>query len=324
MQNPYFPVVRTSTLRASGVSKATVQGPQWQRRARGLLVPANTGLDALTGRLGDAAALATEGCAIGGWASFAVQGNPWLSGPDPEQVRDVLVHCPPGRQLRARTGIRPFRGLTYPDEMLDLDGLTVTTMARAAFDEMRLARSLREAVIALDMAISTAHGAPHTTLARVAAVVGAHHKVKGLLRAQEALPLASRRSASPLETSTRLVLTRDVGVERVAVNVPVFSPAGDLLGIVDLLDLDSGLMVETDGEHHRDLIHHTKDNWREEKLERAGAVVSRVTAWDHRDRLALSARLNEARRAAGRIHDHRWTLAQPDWWRKWEPARRWD
>ncbi|WP_293786629.1 DUF559 domain-containing protein, partial [uncultured Aeromicrobium sp.] len=292
MENPYFATRRTRDVLASGVTRDVAKGPTWQRRGHGLLTPAGNDDDPVTARMADALALATPGCAVGGWASLRLQQNLFFDGGVP--LRPALIHCPAGTQLRRRDCVQPFRGLTYPDEMIDLDGIMVTTMARAVFDELRLAPNLREAVVALDMGISTITGAPHTHLEAVRRVVESHHKVRGLMRAREALEWGSPRSASPWESRTRLVAQLDLGMRHLLVNVPVFSRSGELLAIVDLHDLESGLMIEVDGDHHRERVQHAEDNRREERLERAGAVVSRVSALDHRQPRELVARLAAA------------------------------
>ncbi|RLV55908.1 hypothetical protein D9V41_08355 [Aeromicrobium phragmitis] len=322
MENPYFATRRTRDVLASGVSRGVAQGPTWQRRGHGLLVPSGTQDDPVTARLADAAALLTPGCAIGGWASLRLQQNTFFDGGTP--IRPALIHCPPGAQLRRRACIQPFRGLTYPDEIIDLGGVAVTTMARAVFDELRLAPTLREAVVALDMGISSVTGTPRTHLAAVRRVVETHHKVRGLARARDALELACSRSASPWESRTRLVAQLDLGMRQLLVNAPVFSPSGELLAIVDLHDLDSGLMIEVDGDHHRERDQHAEDNRREERLERAGAVVSRVSSLDHQQPRELIARLAAARADASRSARRDWTLDKPPWWWSWPPGRRYD
>ncbi len=260
---------------------------------------------------------------VGGWAALALMGCAWFDGRAGSGLRPVLVHCPPGTQVRRRAGIEPFRGLVHPDEVVHLQGYRVTSLARAVFDEMRTARDLRAAVVALDMAVSSTSGVAHTTMRRVRAVVDAHHKVRGLVQARRALDLGSERSCSPWETRTRLVAELDADLGRLEVNVPVFDLAGTLLGVVDLLDRRRGLVVEVDGDHHRGREQHAQDNRREERLEQAGLVVVRVSALDHRDRPALVRRLRRAAGHASRIGPGTWTTLQPAWWHTWPGARAW-
>lgn len=276
-------------------------------------------------RVADAVGLLTTSCALGGWASLRAQGNTWFDGLDGHgEERRALVHCQPGSQLRRRSILQPFRGSLYPDEVIDFQTYSLATMARAVFDEMRMASSIREAVVALDMATSTTIGLPHTTMERVERVITSHHKVRGLVQARNAWALGSGRSASPWETRTRLVATLDAGMSKLQVNVPIFNPHGTLLGIADLLDEEAGLVIESDGADHRENERHTDDNRREEAFERSGLVVSRVTSLDHQDRWRTVGRLVAARRDALRTVKREWTTAKPDWWWTWEPGRRWD
>ncbi len=276
-------------------------------------------------RIADSIGLLTSSCLLGGWASLRAQGNTWFDGLDAwGKERRAMIHCLPGAQLRNRSIIQPFRGTVHPDEMVDFEQFSLTTMARAAFDEMRMAKNVREAAVVLDMATSTTTARPHTTIDRVERVVLSHHKVRGLVQARNALVLGSARSASPWETRTRLIAELDAGVPRMAVNVPLFDMSGNLLGIADLLDEEAGLVIESDGAHHRENEAHTEDNVREERFERSGLVVSRVTSLDHKDRWRTVGRIAAARRDALAVTKREWTTDKPPWWNTWPHARRWD
>ncbi|MCD9199559.1 hypothetical protein [Aeromicrobium wangtongii] len=289
-----------------------------------MIAPAYLSVDPTAARISVAIALMGPANALGGWAALRVQGNTWFDGLDRSgDDRDVLIHCLPGSQLRVRPGIEPSEGRVHPDETLARGSFAVTTLARAAYDEMRVAVGVREAVVVLDMATSTTSGMPHTTLDAVAAVVESHHKTRGIAQARQALAMSSPRSASPWETRTRLLAELDVGLSGLLVNVPVFDVSGALLGVADLIDPATGLVIESDGAHHRAAEQHTLDNVREERFERAGLVVCRVTSLDHQDRWATVGRLASAHRDAARSLRRDWTLVQPDWWRTWPAARRW-
>lgn len=309
----------------SGYSRKQLRGSGWIKPFTGVVRPADAEAEPVMLRLSDAIALLTPGCVLGGWAALAMQGNLWFSGQQRDGAeRDVLVHCLPGAQLRRRAGVRPFRGLLHPDEAIDLEHVTVTTIARSAFDEMCVAGSVREAVVALDLSVTTTAQVPHTSIAAVERVVSVHHKVRGLVRARRALALASSRSASPWETRTRLLAELDAGITGLLVNVPVFDLGGRLLGVADLLDEATGLVIESDGADHREAERHTDDNRREERFERAGMVVCRVTSLDHGDRFGTAARLTAGRGDAARSARRAWTLEKPDWWWRWASGRRWD
>ncbi|MEH3033283.1 MAG: DUF559 domain-containing protein [Aeromicrobium erythreum] len=108
------------------------------------------------------------------------------------------------------------------------------------------------------------------------------------------------------------------------VNVPLFDPFGRLIAVADLLDPETGLVIESDGAHHREAERHAADNVREERLEDHGLVVARVTHLDHRGRWDLAGRLRSAQRRAVALERPRtWTTTPPAWWSTWPPARRW-
>lgn len=317
---------RTAHHLRAGLTPDMARGPTMERRAHGLLRP--TGLDAPAHvqRVDDAVGLLLPGTALGGWASLFLQGNGWFDGWAGDGVRPALVHCSPGTQLRRRDGIEPFRGRVLPEELTTVDvgeRIDTTTLARAVFDEARTAPDLRAAVVALDMAVSSTHRLPRTTLDAVRRVEARHVKVRGVVQVRKALLLASERSASPAETRTRLVAQLDAGLTGLRVNAPLFDLDGALLGVADLVEPGTGLVIETDGAGHREIEQHTLDNRREESFERAGCVVVRATALDHRDRWALSARIVRAQLDATRTSRRRWTLDPPPWWSTWPGARPW-
>ncbi|MCL3818478.1 endonuclease domain-containing protein [Aeromicrobium wangtongii] len=322
---PFVVPQRSAQLLARGATERELGGAAYERRAHGLLLPAGVDGDPVMMRVADAVGLLTTGCVLGGWASLRAQGNTWFEGLGIAGVaRPALVHCLPGSQLRHRSAVQPFRGLLHPEEVIDFESFSLTTMARAAFDEMRMAVNLREAVVVLDLATSTTAGLPRTTVAWVEQVISGHHKVRGLVQARDALTWGSTRAASPWETRTRLLARRDADIEGLKVNVPIFSLGGRLLGIADLLDEEAGLVIESDGGHHRENRQHTEDNVREEDFERSGLVVVRVTALDHQQRWRTVGRIAAARRDALHATKREWTTSKPAWWWTWPPARRWD
>ena len=316
---------RSSYALNAGVTPRQLRGEQWAHPYRGVVRPAYLGLDPLSEVLADAAALAREHGALGGWASLAAQGNTWFDGLDRHgERRDVLIHCWNKSQIRARPGITPSRGHVHRDERCWVGSVEVTTMARAAYDEMRLAADRREAVVVLDMACSTTSGVEHTSMEEVLEVVNSHTKTRGIAQARWALAHAVSRSASPWETRTRLMAELDADIQGLQTNVPVFDLFGNLLGIADLIDPATGLVIESDGSDHREAQRHTDDNVREEKFERARLVVCRVTSLDHADRWATVGRMHRARLDAARVRDRLWTLEKPDWWYTWKHAPRWE
>jgi hypothetical protein len=94
-----------------------------------------------------------------------------------------------------------------------------------------------------------------------------------------------------------------------AVNVAVLDSYGAFAGIPDLLDEASGLVGEYDGGQHRELVQHTNDNAREERLESLGLVVVRATSVDLKSRRKqLVARLRRGYQRARGQHRRSWQI----------------
>ncbi len=320
---------RVGAAQTAGVSAAELRTSLWRRDLRGVARPAFVEHDALTTRLSDAVALMSHSNALGGWASLRAQGNTWFDGttihPPTGSIvdRPVPIHCLPGSQLRVRSEIIPTESLLHPDEILDLGGYRVATLARAVYDEMCWAPSLTAAVIACDMALSTVSEVPHTTAHAIGRVISSHHKVRGIVRARKALALSHTRSASPGETRTRLIAVQRADLGHLLVNCPVFDLDGRLLGIADLLDEEAGLVVESDGLRFHGPADRVKDDDRQVRFENSGLVVARVTTADHHDPQSTAARLNRSRREAASRRRRDWTTALPTWWPSWQHHRRW-
>lgn len=133
-------------------------------------------------------------------------------------------------------------------EVVTLNGIPCTNVARATFDAMRQADDDREAVVELDMMAA----AERISIMRMAAYPAAHGGWQRTGRVLRAVDLASEHSLSPNETRLRLIWVLDAGLSRdVLVNCPVHDRTGALLGIADLLDPAAGLAVEFDGAEHR-------------------------------------------------------------------------
>jgi hypothetical protein len=221
--------------------------------------------------------------------------------------------------------LSPTRRALHEHEITAIGDYPVASLARCAYDLALDAGSTWQAVVGLDMCASTVMNQATTSLRNIRTVVESHCKTRGIVTVRKALDLASRRSASPLESSTRLVATTMAGYDGLLENVPIFDLEGRLAGVADLLDPAVGVVIETDGSQHREAGMHTRDNRREESFERLGLFVARVTALDHRDRPALAARLAAARWHARTASPYaRWTTKKPPWWFGWAPGRRWD
>lgn len=316
----------TAELQALGVAARELRRDLWDHPYWGVARLAGVdATDALV-RISDAAALLPGDGALGGWSSACVQGVRYLDGCDRfGKALPVRLHETANHRIQRRPGIDPTRCRLYPDEVVEDGGLRLTSLPRALYDEMRLAKDVTEAVTVLDMGVSRFAGGAHTTMEAVRRLVGRHAKTRGIVQARIALTLGTDRSCSPLESRTRVFTNLRLGVQEWRINRPVFHVDGRLLGIPDLLDPSTGLVIESDGGGHRDADRHSDDNIREEDFEDTQLTVVRVTSRDFRSAVALTARISAGFRRA-RARDprrDRWTITEPEWWPASRAAQRW-
>lgn len=297
------------------VTRCQLGSAQWRRIGYGLYVPADTP-DTPSQRIVEAAArLPVSGAAVGGWAAAYWMGVQLLDGMWGGAPTPVPLCLGPRGNIRPHTSVTLNRARLADDEIALSRGVPVTIPLRTAFDGARLARSLVEAVVFVDMMLASGL----TTLDELGAYLPEHRPAwRGVDQARKAAALADPATKSPPETRMRMMWTLSAGLPRPLVNRPVFALDGRLLGVADLLDEESGTVGEYDGEDHRDLDNHTSDNAREERLEEAGLVVTRLTALDMRRPDLVVRRLTSAwSRGMSRDRSRdRWTLEQPEWYRR--------
>jgi hypothetical protein len=279
MTSSVQPAVRARDAYGLGVSRGELAGPRWRSSYRGIHVPAGTDSRHPRQRAYEAAELLPSGAALGGWAAAHLLGVPYLDGRGASgtELEPVLIVVPPPQRITQRPGTRLIRSVLTDDDVVEVDGVRVTSPERTAFDVARLTGG-REAVVRLDAVAR----ALDLRLDEVLAYATERKRWQGRSQALRAVRLADPRAASPGETRLRLVWVLDAGLPQPQVNARLSTSDGDLIGIVDLLDADAGLVGEYDGAGHRDLSQHTVDNAREEWLEAANLVVVRATAVDLR------------------------------------------
>jgi hypothetical protein len=193
----------------------------------------------------------------------------------------------------------------------------------AVLDAMRTRSNTRWAVVDLDMAAA----AGVTTVADVASMLSSRRSwrgVRGIRRAREAVALATDYSLSPPETLLRLVWLLDAGLPLPRLNQPLLDRSGRVLGYPDLLDVEAGLVIEYDGELHREDSRRTQDQDRDVLFRDHGLEVTRVVKGELKDRSSLAHRLRELRTRAPFEPEpsRRWTvlkelvppLSRPDSW----------
>ncbi len=243
-----------------------------------------------------AATVCPDDGALGGWAAAFLLGAHQLDGstPDPDAGLPALLCMPRVRRRPWWEGVRPFRSDLDVSDVVEAAGVRVTSPLRTAFDLARLAPSLTEAVVVLDVMARDLHVAP----ADVLAYATDRRRWRGTPRTREATALADARSASPQESRFRMLWVLDAGLPRPLCNWPVEDGAGHLLGVVDLLDLAAGTAGDYDGADHAAPERRSLDHARQEDLERHRLEVVRAAAPDlgrYRSRTVARLRHHRAR-----------------------------
>ena len=289
-------------------------GADWRRTSRGFYVPVYVDPDLPEQRVLEAAALLPATGAVTGWGALRMLGGRFFDGRRRDGgLRPIDLVTGPHDARRPRPGIRWSQDRLDQSEVRVRHGVSVTVADRAAFDSARLAGDVRAATVALDMAFAAELTGPR----RLARYVHAHPGWTGSPQVRAALDLSSERSRSPMEVDVRLVWELDAGLPRPLVNTEVFSRAGKLLGIADLLDPVAGLVIEFDGADHAGARRRSEDAGRESRLRGHVLEVERVTGYDLHRVPALVARLHAARRRARWLpeSDRLWTITPPPGWR---------
>ncbi|OBA59227.1 hypothetical protein A5647_18055 [Mycobacterium sp. 1100029.7] len=204
---------------------------------------------------------------IAGAAAAALHGARWI----PDGVPVELIYANP----RTPPGVLTRREGLLDNEIQLLDGLSVTTPERTAFDIGRRG-AIRSAVVRLD-ALARATG---FKVEDVLGVAHGHPRSPGLRRLESALELVDAGAQSPRESYLRLLLI-DAGLPRPQTQIPVFGADNMPVAYLDLGWEDYMVAVEYDGDQHRtDRRQYVNDIRRLEMLEEIGWTVVRVIAED--------------------------------------------
>jgi hypothetical protein len=299
----------------SGPTRGQAAGPRWRQTSWGFHVPTDVELSPAQ-RAAEQSRRLPAGGALTGWAALHLLGATYLDGlaPDGRTALPIPLALGSRGNIRDSVEVELLREPLSPADVVRVRGVPCTVPERAAFDAMRLAPDLTEAVVVADM---TAH-------AELASIEGMHRYVdvhagwRGIAQARDALDLAHENSWSPNESRTRKVWVVEAGLPPPLVNVPIFDLRGRLLGYPDLLDEQAGLVCEFDGADHRRAARHSSDVGREDVFRRHLLEVTRVTGPDLHVPGRVAGRLVEARgRARWLAPDQRtWTTTPPSGWQE--------
>ena len=174
---------------------------------------------------------------VAGLAASALHGAKWIDDDSPVDLIWGNARSPRGVVTRDQ--------LLFESEIQRLDGLSVTTPERTAFDLGRRGR-LGDAVARLDALAQ----ATDFKVSAVEELVSRHRHTRGLRQFESALDLMDAGAESPKETWLRLLAIR-AGYPRPRTQIPVLSPDGNRWYYLDMGWEDLMLALEYDGDHHR-------------------------------------------------------------------------
>ena len=225
-------------------------------------------------RVEEAALLLPRGGALAGWAAALVHGFPWTDGETAGGAfLPVPVVVPRDHQIRVRPGLRVVRGLLRPGDVTVVDGLSVTTPARTAFDEMRTASDCGWALARADAAVRSTRVA----VGQLVSISETRPGWRGVIQARTVAPLANPRSESSWESRLRWLWISSTN-RVVLANENIFGMGDEWLARVDLLDPEAGIVGEFDGSDHGRPGQRAQDLARDDRLERTGLIVVRATS----------------------------------------------
>ena len=253
--------------RHAGLKWNTLQTRAWKRLSHGQYAWARLPQDAML-RLFAAQDRMPPGFGFSGPTAG------WVLGLDYPPCEPIDVTIPQSSHARARVGMRIHRALLSESEVIVRRGLRVTSPLRTVAD-LGSQRNLTDAVIAIDMAT-------HAKLIGIPTLmdfVQANPGRKGVKRLRRALGLADSGAESPMETRLRLELVM-ARLPAPITQAELNDASGRFLGRADLYYPDRRLVIEYDGEGHRDRL--VPDLKRQNALVNAGFHILRFTAADLR------------------------------------------
>lgn len=221
---------------------------------------------------------------IAGAAASAMHGAKWVDPLTPIELIWRNARTPPRIVTRDE--------VLLDGEVLRLDGLSVTTPERTAFDVGRRGK-LGRAVASLDALAA----ATDFKVSDVAELAARHRHTRGLRQLHAALDLVEGGAQSPKETWLRLLLV-GAGFPKPRTQIPVLGANGLPRYFLDMGWEDVMLAAEYDGEQHwTDPRQYAWDVDRQEYIDRVGWTVVRVVARHRPDDIIRRVRSAWAARA---------------------------
>lgn len=304
------PPVRTDPTGQAGPTRHQAAGRHWRQTSAGLYVRRTVDGRVVEQQILEQAGRIRAYGAVTAWAALRWHGAAFFDGLgyDGEPLPVPLI---------LDSSIRPDPRFTQteerlaPTEMTLVDGVPVTSVQRALFDEVRRVSSVREAALAI--AMTAAAKLISTDL--FAMYVARRRGWTGVPHVREAVALSVDDCWSPQEFRMLMIWLLDAELDPPLRNPEVFDRQGRLIGVPDLLDPVAGVVGEYQGEDHKSGPQHRKDVAREQRFRDHGLEVFELVGGDVADRDVAVTRMLRARRRARFLSPEvrSWTLEPPPW-----------
>jgi len=193
----------------------------------------------------------------------------------PLQRPDSRVHLtvPPPRRLRHRADRCVHVSVVPPEQVFRRGGFGVTSPGRTWLD---LAASLRPAPL---LAVTDQMLARGYSVAWCERMLAGARGARGVRTARRVLPIADRRAGSPMESVLRWLL-HEAGLPSPDLQHVIRDAGGRFLGRVDLAWPERRVLIEFDGDVHRERRVFVNDLRRQNGLVLAGWTLLRFSSAD--------------------------------------------
>lgn len=198
-------------------------------------------------------------------------------------------HAPPGVRVRRLERALPA------DQVVRVDGMPLTTVARTAIDVARWENDDDSAIAKIDAICNRSR----TDMSVVRAAAGELGRLHGLPRVRELLRWCDRRADSPPETRLRLLIVR-AGLPVPTPQLEIVNEYGAKVATADLGYEKQKVAIFYDSELHRRKHSWEYDAWANAELAELGWTVIRVTAQMLRNPLVVLRQI-EAALSRGRM-----------------------
>lgn len=283
-RRPFF----VSDARRVGVSWQDLQSKSWKRLSYGQYAWIGLTQDVRLMLMATAQRMPVD-------YAFSGRTAAWILGLDMRPDEPVEVTIDRDIPVRGRAGVKLRRASLLESEVIAHEGFRVTSPLRTVCDLGGRA-DLIESVVAIDMAVR----AGLVEMSQLHHHVATHPGDKGIKRLRRATALADPKAESPMETRLRILMFK-ARLPHPGVQVDLFSRTGEFLGRADLYYPDRRLVIEYDGDNHKDRL--VPDLRRQNALLGAGYHLLRFTATDLRMPGSVAAQVRHARARLPKVMD---------------------